>query len=119
MKYILTMNETDADFEARKDPAQADEYWGAWSAYARAVREAGIQVAGAGLQPPEAATTLRIREGQTIVHDGPYADTKEQLAGFFVIEVPDLDAALAWAAKAPSARSASVEVRPLLQTPGQ
>ena len=63
---------------------------------------------------PHAATTLRLRDGQRVVEDGPFADTKEQLGGYFVIEVPDLDAALDWAAKAPSARTASVEVRPIL-----
>ena len=60
------------------------------------------------------ATTVRIRDGKRLVQDGPFADTKEQLGGYFVIEVPDLDAALEWAARAPSAACASVEVRPVL-----
>jgi len=71
-------------------------------------------VSGAGLQPPRTATTLRIRDGQRHVQDGPYADSKEQLGGFFVINVPDLDTALAWAARSPAASSGAVEVRPVL-----
>ena len=66
---------------------------------------------------PHAATTLRVRDGKRVVEDGPFADTKEQLGGYFVIDVPDLDAALDWAVKAPSARTASVEVRPVLAMP--
>lgn len=114
MNYMLTMNEVDADFAVRNDPKQAGAYWGAWGAYSAAIRDAGIFVSGAGLQPPNTATTVRVRGGKTQVQDGPFADTKEQLAGFFVINVPDLDTALSWAAKAPSALTASVEVRPLL-----
>lgn len=113
------MHEVDADFAARQDPEKAGAYWGAWGAYANAISEAGIFVSGAGLQPPATATTVRVRGGKTQVQDGPFADTKEQLAGFFVIEVPDLDAALAWAAKAPAAATASVEVRPVLPPPAR
>jgi hypothetical protein len=67
-----------------------------------------------GLQPPTMSTTVRLRDGQRVVHDGPYADTKEQLGGYFVLEVPDLDPALEWAARCPAAAAGSVEVRPLL-----
>ncbi len=79
--------------------------------------QAGVIVKGDGLQGPQMATTLRLRDGKRQVQDGPFADTKEQLGGCFVIEVPDLDAALDWAAQAPSARTASVEVRPVLAMP--
>ena len=71
-------------------------------------------VKGDGLHGPHAATTLRIRDGKRTVEDGPFADTREQPGGYFVIEVPDLDAALDWAAKAPSALTASDEERPVL-----
>lgn len=71
-------------------------------------------VKGDGLHGPHAATTLRIRDGKRTVEDGPFADTKEQPGGYFVIEAPDLDAALEWAAKAPSALTTSVEERPVL-----
>lgn len=75
------------------------------------MQETGHVVSGAGLQPPSTATTVRVRKGERIVQDGPYADTKEQLAGFFVMDLPDLDAALGWAARSPAAATASVEVR--------
>ena len=71
-------------------------------------------VSGAGLMPPDTATTVRIRDGQRLVADGPFADTKEQLGGFFVIDVADLDTALEWAARSPAATYSSVEVRPVM-----
>lgn len=114
MEYMLIFTESAADFAQRKDPEQAPVYWGAWAAYCTALVESGIMVSGAGLQPPETATTVRIRDGKRQVHDGPYAESKEMVAGFFVVEVPNLDVALEWAARSPSASYASVEVRPVL-----
>jgi hypothetical protein len=114
MQYMLLLNESDTEFARRTDPAQAGAYWGGWNDFIGAMAQAGIIVKGDGLQPPQAATTVRIRDGKRLVHDGPFADAKEQLGGYFVIEVPDLDAALEWAARAPSASTASVEVRPVL-----
>ncbi len=83
-------------------------------AYGEALMAAGVFVGGAGLKSPQNATTVTIRDGKRQVHDGPYAETKEFLAGFGIIDVPDLDAALEWAARHPAAAYASVEVRPLL-----
>jgi hypothetical protein len=117
MQYMLILNETAADFADRSDPARADDYWAGWNAFIGAMSAAGIVVNGDGLLPPETATTVRIRDGEQIVEDGPFADSKEQLAGYFVIEVDDLDAALAWAAQAPSAVTASVEIRPVMPPP--
>jgi hypothetical protein len=114
MQFMLLLNETDADFARRHHPEQAADYWGGWTAFIAAMHQAGVIVRGDGLQGPHAATTVRVREGRRIIEDGPFADAKEQLGGYFVIEVADLDAALQWAAQAPSARSASVEVRPVL-----
>jgi hypothetical protein len=114
MQYMLILNETEAEFAKRADPQQAQGYWGGWNAFIGAMAQAGVIVKGDGLQGPHTATTVRVRDGKTMIHDGPFADSKEQLGGYFVIEVPDLDAALAWAAQAPSAGYASVEVRPVL-----
>ena len=114
MHVMLLLNETAADFARRTDPAQAADYWGGWTAFIGAMAQAGIIVKGDGLQGPHAATTLRLRDGRRVIEDGPFADSKEQLGGYFVIDVPDLDAALDWAARSPSAASASVEVRPVL-----
>jgi len=117
MHYMLMLNETQAELARRNDPTQAEAYWGGWNAFIGAMAQAGVIVKGDGLQGPELATTLRIRDGKRIVHDGPFADSKEQLGGYFVIDVPDLDAALQWAAKAPCATDGSVEVRPVLPMP--
>jgi hypothetical protein len=114
MQYMLLLNETAEELAKRTDPGQAEGYWGGWNAFIGAMAQAGVIVKGDGLQGPHSATTLRIRNGARLVEDGPFADTKEQLGGYFVIEVADLDAALDWAALAPSALTASVEVRPVL-----
>lgn len=114
MQYAILFFETEAEFELRSDPARAPAYFGAWGAYAAAIAEAGIRVGGAGLQPPGTATTIRIRGEKRHVQDGPFADTKEQLGGLFIVELPSLDAALDWAARSPAAAYGSVEVRPVL-----
>ncbi len=114
MQYMLIFNETEAEFARRTDPDQAGAYWGGWSAFIGAMAQAGVIVSGNGLQGPHTATTVRLRDGRREVQDGPFADAKEQLGGYVIIEVPDLDAALAWAARAPSALHASVEMRPVL-----
>ena len=114
MHFMLLLNETAEDFARRTDPATTGEYWGGWNAFIGAMAQAGVIVKGDGLHGPLTATTLRIRDGAGQVQDGPFADTKEQLGGYFVIDVPDLDAALDWAARAPCAQTASVEVRPVL-----
>lgn len=114
MQYMLIFAEPAAEFSARTDPARSESYWGAWGAYIGALQQAGVIVNGDGLLPPDTATTVRVRDGKREVQDGPFADIKEQLGGYFVIEVPDLDAALDWAAKSPSARVGSVEVRPVM-----
>ena len=114
MQYMLLLNETEAEFAKRNDPAEAGAYWGGWNSFISAMAAAGVIVRGDGLQGPHTATTVKVRDGRRQVEDGPFADTKEQLGGYFVIEVVDLDAALEWAALAPSAAYASVEVRPVL-----
>jgi len=114
MKYTILVYENTADFGARTDATRKDAYWGAYRAYTKALTDAGVMVGGAGLQPPPLATTVRLRDGKRQVQDGPFADTKEQLGGYYVIEVPGLDQALDWAARCPSASSGSVDVRPNL-----
>ena len=84
----------------------------AFQTYAKALDDAGLLASAEVMQQSEAATTVTFAGGELIVQDGPFADTKEQLGGTFVIDVPDLDAAIAWAAKAPSASWGHVEIRP-------
>ena len=114
MKYTILVYENAAELSARTDAHRKDAYWSAYRAYTKALTDAGVMVGGAGLQPPPLATTVRLRDGKRQVQDGPFADTKEQLGGYYVIEVPGLDQALDWAARCPSASSGSVEVRPNL-----
>jgi len=86
----------------------------AWGEYTQVLQESGAMVAGDGLQPGDTASTVRVRDGETLVTDGPFAETKELLAGYYLIDVDDLDAALAWAAKMPNIAFGSVEVRPVM-----
>lgn len=113
MQYLLMIYESAGAFEARTGTDQ-ESYWGAWKAYADALRNAGVMAGGKGLEPPATGTTLRVRGGDRTVQDGPYADTKEQLGGFFILDVPDLDAALDWASRCPAAWDGAVEVRPVV-----
>lgn len=117
MQYVLLFRETKAEGEKRDDPVAAGPYWGGWTAYIGALAQSGAMIGGNGLKPPETGTVVRVQNGTRHVADGPYADTKESLAGYVVIEVPDLDAALEWAARAPAAAGGSVEVRPVLPPP--
>jgi hypothetical protein len=100
-------------FASRKNDGPHDPYTGAWRAYHKALVEAGVFVGGDPLEVPETGTTIRLKDGKRSVQDGPYADTKEQLGGFTILEVPSLDAALEWAARCPAASYGVVEVRPL------
>ena len=85
-----------------------------WMAYTQDLMEAGVHRGGQALQALDTATTVRERDGQRLLSDGPFAETKEALAGFYLIDVPDLDAALEWAAKIPLVGRGSVEVRPIM-----
>jgi len=114
MQYLLMATETADAFAARNDPDRTDEYWSAWTGFIAALADSGVMAGAAGLMPPDTATTVRRRDGARSVQDGPFAESKEHLGGYFVIDVPDLDAAIGWAERCPSAAYASVEVRPLL-----
>lgn len=112
MHYVILFYETEADFSARSGP-DSEAYWGAWMAYTKSMQDAGVMRDGKCLETPGTATSVRIKGTTRKVQDGPFVDTKEQLGGVTVIDVPDLDTALEWAARAPSA-STGVEVRPTL-----
>ena len=88
-----------------------------WFSYTEELDQAGANLGGEALLPAAMATTLQVRDGQRMTTDGPFAETKEVLGGFYIIEAPDLDAALAWAEKVPSAPYGSVEVRPVMAIP--
>jgi hypothetical protein len=114
MQYALLIYEDEA--------AYRDESGRAWEsiiaqhqAFAAELVEKGLLTGGSGLKTATTATTVRKAGGQYGLHDGPYAETKEQLGGFYLIDVPDLDVALAWARKLPLSGDGSVEVRPLIE----
>jgi len=109
MKYALLVFQPQEQFDGPRDSAMV----AAGKAYGEALRAAGVVVAAVGLQAPQSTTMVSVRDGKRQVHDGPYAETKEFLGGFVIIDVPDLDAALEWAARHPAAATSAVEVRPL------
>lgn len=113
MQYMI-LNYVPAATSDGVSPAQYNADMDAWSAYTKAMMDAGVMRGGNALKPGLTATTVRLREGRRDVHDGPYADSKEELGGYYVIEVPDLDAALHWAARNPAAAYGAVEVRPIM-----
>jgi hypothetical protein len=112
MKFIALVYETPASFEARKS-GKDHPYVASWRAWYQALVEAGAYVDGAPLRETATATTVRLQHGRRLVHDGPYAETKEQLGGFLILELPSLDAALDWAARCPAAATGVLEVRPM------
>lgn len=112
MRYAMLIYENPRAF-ATRDMIEEDPYVGAWRAYYKAMVEAGVYVGGSPLHQPESATTVRRSSGRRDVQDGPYANTKEQLGGFVILELPSLDAALDWAARCPAASMGAVEIRPL------
>jgi hypothetical protein len=94
--------------------AQSEEQMQRWFEYTNDLQAAGAMKAGDALQMPDTATTVRVRDGETLLTDGPFAETKEILGGFYIIDVEDLDTALGWAAKMPNIAYGSVEVRPVM-----
>lgn len=112
MQFALLIYHTSEEFVIRENDYD-HPHLGAWRAYYTALVEAGVYVAGNALEVPETATTVRLREGKRRVQDGPYAETKEQLGGFIILELPSIDIALEWAARCPGASMGAVEVRPL------
>ena len=112
MQYMLLIFGNEAGMQAASK-AETGQMMAAYGAYTEAMKKAGIMVAGDRLQPSAAATTVRVADGKTKVLNGPYAETKEQLGGYYIIEAPDLDAALSWAARCPGASHGTIEVRPI------
>ena len=112
MQYMLLIYGDERATESASRE-QTNEIINAYMAYSQALSDAKVAVASNRLRPTSAATTVRIADGRTKVLDGPFAETKEQLGGYYLIDVPDLDAALSWASRCPGARYGTVEVRPI------
>jgi hypothetical protein len=112
MQYMLLIYAQESGFQALTQ-SQAQEAMAAYGAYTESLKKAGLLVSSNRLKPVANATTVRLNSGKTEVLNGPYAETKEQLGGYFLIEAPDLDAAISWAARCPGASHGTVEVRPV------
>lgn len=116
MQYLCLIYE-DESIPAGRTDAENQANFGEYMVFTKELVGAGKMVAGDALQPVSTATTVRIRNGETLHTDGPFAETKEQLGGYYLIEADNLDEALAWAAKIPAAKSGSIEVRPIMVLP--
>ena len=112
MKYLLTIYASEAA-EAKMPPEEMGKLMQAYGAYTDALIKAGVMQGAERLRPSTDATSVRVRAGKTEVLNGPYAETREQLGGYYLIDVPDLDAALSWAARCPSSGHGTIEVRPI------
>lgn len=112
MQYMLLIHSNETAVQSA--PKETTERMhAAYIAYTEALTRAGVVVGGNRLQPSSATTTVRSVDGKTQVLDGPYAETKEQIAGYYLIDVPDMDAALSWATRCPGANGGAIEVRPI------
>jgi hypothetical protein len=113
MKYLCLIYD-DEKVMSDMPKAESDAFMGEYFAFTEGVRQSGQYVAGEALHPVSAATTVRVRGGKVSTTDGPFAETKEQLGGFYLVEARDLNEAIQVAAKIPSARTGSIEVRPVV-----
>ena len=113
MKYLLLIyssEEQDAKMSPEEQQANMDAYF----AFTQELNQSGNNLGGEALQPTASATSVRVKDGKTITSDGPFAETKEQLGGFYLIECDNLDQAIAWAAQCPDAQYGSIEIRPVM-----
>jgi len=116
MRYLLLIYENEAEWAAIPE-AEKGKIFEEYMDYSKRIRKNGNYVGGEALQPISTATTVRVRKGKTLTTDGPFAETREQLGGFFMVEAKDLDEAITLAAGIPGARTGSIEVRPIMPTP--
>ena len=116
-KYMLLIYDDPSTSPARDSP-EAQQEFQEYGTFTQDVQSKGLLVAGDPLEPTETATTVRVQDGETLLSDGPFAETKEWLAGYYVLDCPDLDSATKYAAKIPAARHGAIEVRPVMVIPG-
>ncbi len=116
MRYILLIYEDEAAWEAMSQEEQSQGFR-MYMDFTEDIQKSGNHLAGEPLQPTATATTVRVRDGKTLTTDGPYAETKEQLGGFYIVEARELDEAIGIAARVPGAQWGAIEVRPILEIP--
>jgi len=114
MQYLLLIYENE-QIGAKMSKSEGEKFMQEYFAFTKGIKDTKNYIAGEALQPISTATTVRVREGKTVTTDGPFAETREQLGGFYMIEAKDLDEARSIAAKIPSARHGSIEVRPVVK----
>lgn len=114
MRYILFIY-TDEAVEASRTPAENEAVMSEYFVFSKEARERGVYLSGEPLHPTSMATTVRVRDGRIFASDGPFAETKEQLGGFYILECKDLDEAIELAAKIPGAKEGSIEIRPIVE----
>jgi hypothetical protein len=115
MQYLLLIYDEEKNWETMPDE-ERNGLFGEYGTYTQALQASGKMLGGNALQPTATATTVRVRDGEHVVTDGPFAETKEQLGGYYLIDADSVDGALEWAAKIPGARWGSIEVRPIMPT---
>lgn len=113
MQYLLLIYRNEAELN-KMTPGDRQNLSAEYGVYTQSIVQSGHFKAGDGLQPTTTATTVRVRDGKTLTTDGPFAETREQLGGYYLVEAKDLDTAIALAARIPSARDGSIEVRPVM-----
>jgi hypothetical protein len=113
MKYLLTIYNDESGY-GDATPEDIGRMMAAYEAFGRAASEAGVMLGGEGLAPSASATTVQVRDGDTVTSDGPFAETREQLAGYYLLDCRDLDEAIGWAARIPGALTGTIEVRPVM-----
>jgi hypothetical protein len=118
MKYMLLIHDDEKGW-GKVSEAERQRIYGEYGQFTQQIIEAGQFVAGSELQPTTTATSVRVREGKRLVTDGPFAETREQLGGYYLVEAKDLDEAIGIAARIPSARTGTIEVRPVVEMGSQ
>ena len=113
MQYLLLIYRNEAQ-QSQMAPADYEKLLAEYSTYTQSIVQSGHFKAGDGLQPTSTATTVRVRDGKSVVLDGPYADAKEQLGGYYLVDVPTIDEAIAWALRCPAAKYGTIDVRPVM-----
>jgi hypothetical protein len=116
MQYMLLIYGSEERWQDASEEEQRDVFQ-RYTAFSQALRDRGAYVAGEPLQQTATATTVRVRGDETLTTDGPFAETKEQLGGFYIIDVDTIDEAIEWAARIPAAEAGSIEVRPIMPVP--
>jgi hypothetical protein len=117
MQYILLIYASEAE-QSRRSPEENAKIFEGYMTYTQSIKESGHLRAGDPLEPVSTATTVRVKNGKVVRTDGPFAETREQLGGYYIIEAKDLDEAVSLAARIPDAEGGSIEVRPIMKVPG-